>query len=386
MAGWTLPDTSLLEAAFAENFALRGEIGAACSVWIDGREALHLAGGRTAREPDAPAWTAETLAPVWSATKGPAALTLLHILREAGLDPDAPVRAVWPELGASVTFGEMLSHQAGLAALDDPPSVLDHPAVAAALARQTPAWPPGARHGYHPRTFGPLVEECVRRLTGGRTAGEAWRERVAGPIGADFWIGLPASEHFRVARVYPGKVRPPPPEEEEFHKAAGTPGTPTRRAFSSPAGLHAVAEMNRPEAWTAGLAAFGGVGSARGLAAVYSAAALSGEIPAVPAELTAWLSARLVNGLDATLLVPTAFSAGCMMDPLDESGAKLRRHFGSSLTAFGHPGAGGSHAFADPERRLSFAYVMNQMEQGVLPNEKCLSLIRALEASLLPPG
>ncbi|RYD35915.1 MAG: class A beta-lactamase-related serine hydrolase, partial [Verrucomicrobiaceae bacterium] len=207
------PDFTGVQAVFAENFARRGEIGAGISVWRHGREILSLAGGTLTKEGTEP-WTAGTLAPVWSATKGPSALTLLLVLHEAGLTPDASVRPVWPELTLPVTFGELLSHQAGLCALDTKPSVFDHPSVALALAAQTPAWQPGSAHGYHPRTFGFLADECVRRLTGGQTLAAVWRERIAGPLSLDFWMDGPPEEAFpRVARLYPGKQKPPVPEE-----------------------------------------------------------------------------------------------------------------------------------------------------------------------------
>ncbi|MES2706894.1 MAG: serine hydrolase domain-containing protein [Verrucomicrobiota bacterium] len=376
------PDFTSTRAVFEENFARRGEIGAGISVWRHGREILNLSGGTLTREgPDL--WTSGTVVPVWSATKGPAALTLLLTLHEAGLSPDAPVRPVWPQLALPVTFGELLSHQAGLCALDTKPSVFDHAAVAAALQAQTPVWTPGGAHGYHPRTFGFLADECVRRLTGGQTLAAAWRERIAAPLALDFWIDGPPDDALpRVARLYPGKLKPPVPEEAEFFTAMADPASLTRRSFASPAGLHAVAELNQPAAWRAGLAAFGGVGSARALAEFYNILACGGvreNRQVIPAEVVAWAGTRLVSGPDRVLRLPSSFSAGFMMDPLDpHTGGKLRTRFGSSPGAFGHPGAGGSQAFADPARGLSFAYVMNQMEQGVLPNAKSLLAVQSV--------
>ncbi len=370
-----------IEREFARNFEERGEVGASVSVWREGREIVSLhRGSRTKEEIDT--WNEDTLVPVWSASKGPAALAFLLVLHGAGIPLDEPVQSVWPELRARVSFGGMLSHQAGLPALEERPSVFDHAAVAAALAGQEPAWEPGTAHGYHPRTFGFLLEECARRITGGQGIGAVLRERVTGPLDADFWIGLPAAEHHRVARVYPGKLKTGHTGgEAAFFQAFAAPDTLTRRAFASPAGLHAISDMNQPAAWTAALPAFGGVGSARGLGKIYALLAAGGMWEGrelVPPEVVARLSTRLVNGMDQVFLLPSAFSAGCMMDPLAADGTKLRRHFGTSLRAFGHPGAGGSHAFADPETGLSFAYVMNQMEQGVLPNEKSLSMVAAL--------
>jgi CubicO group peptidase (beta-lactamase class C family) len=370
-----------VEEEFARNFAECGEVGASVSIWRHGKEILSLhRGSRTKEEIDT--WNADTLVPVWSASKGPSALALLLLLHEAGIALQDPVQRVWPEMRAGFTFGQMLSHQAGLAALDGRPSVFDHTAVAEALAHQEPSWEPGTAHGYHPRTFGFLLEECARRIAGGRGIGAVLRERVTGRINADFWIGLPASEHHRVARIYPGKLKDNSKSAEAaFFAAFALPDSLTRRAFASPAGLHAVADMNQPSAWTAALPAFGGVGSARGLGKIYALLAAGGvwegrEIvqPAVIEQLTT----MLVNGADRVLLIPTAFSAGCMMDPMAESGEKLRSHFGISKRAFGHPGAGGSHAFADPESGIAFAYVMNQMEQGVMPNAKSLRMVQAL--------
>ena len=370
---------------FHENFTQRGEVGAALSVWRHGVEILHLSGGTLTKDGGAP-WTPETLVPVYSATKGPAALTLLLTLHEARLPLDAPVRSLWPQLKLPLTFGELLSHQAGLPALDHPPSVYDHPAVVRALEQQATAWTPGTAHGYHPRTFGFLLDECVRRLTGGITLGQVWRDRIAAPLALDFWIGgLPESRYPEIARLYPGRPKPPHPDETGFFQAMADPASLTRRAFQSPAGLHAVAEMNQPPAWQAALPAFGGVGSARALGKFYAILANHGvwqDQQIIPEEILPALTTPLTSGHDLVLQLPTRFSAGFMMDPLAPDGTKLRSRFGPSLTAFGHPGAGGSHAFADPETGLAFAYVMNQMEPGVLPNEKSLSLLEAVLAAL----
>lgn len=359
-----------VEAAFAAN--LPAELGAAVAICIDGEEILSLAGGHTTRD-RAREWTPATLAPVYSATKGPASACVLLALHEHGLDPDTSVARLWPKMPAHLSIAELLSHQGGLAALDIAADVSDHAAVVTALENQEPAWGP-PEHGYHPRTFGYLADELVRRITGAPTLGRYWHESIARPHRIDFWIGLPESEHDRVATLVPGRPDTAP-GEEEFYRAFNTTGSEVRRAFLSPRGLHSVAEMNQAKAWMAGLPGFGGVGSAAGLARFYGLLAC-GKI--LPEPALAWARHRLVNGPDRILRMPTAFSRGFMLDPLDDKGNKLRQHFGTGHDAFGHPGAGGSHAFADPARRLGFAYVMNQMALGVLPHARALRLVAAL--------
>jgi CubicO group peptidase (beta-lactamase class C family) len=364
-----------LDAAFRENFKHRGELGAAVAVWKDGVECVSLCGGRISRGGSAADWTNDTLVPVWSTGKGPAAATLLVALDNAGLDLQTSVRKVWPELGVGVTFGQLLTHQAGLAALDDPVSVWDYHAVIHALERQPPNWPPATAHGYHPRTAGFLWDECVRRLASGKTLGETWRNTIAGPLGIDVWIGLPASEFSRVAAVHPGKSSSRP-GEEGFLRAFADPHSLTRRAFSSPFGLSAISEMNAPKVWSAGFPAIGAIASARGLAKFYGILANGGG-GVISGKVLEWMETAVVDGSDRVLCLPTAFSAGFQKDPLGAAGRKLRHHYGPSARAFGHPGAGGSVAFADPDRRLGFAYVMNLVEPGVMPNARARALVEA---------
>jgi CubicO group peptidase (beta-lactamase class C family) len=364
-----------LLSVFEENFRSRGELGASVSVWWRGEEILSHAQGWCEKE-QTRLWTADTLVPVYSATKGPSSATLLLVLDERGLGPETPVREVWPAFPiAEATFAHLLSHQCGLAALDQKPVVWDHAGVVAALEAQAPAWRPGQGHGYHPRTFGALVDEPVRRLTG-KPLGEVWYEKIAGPLGLEFWIGLPESEWPRVARLYPGKAAA---EDMQggFYREFNTEGSLVRRAFDSPRGLRSVQEMNDSQAWSAGLAAMGGVGTASALAKFYQAAIGAIESPLTENVRQALAQVR-VSGEDKVLVQPTAFSCGCQLDPLDASGNKLRQLYGPSLQAFGHPGAGGSHALGDPDSGISFAYVMNQMELSVLPGRKSVGMVEAL--------
>jgi len=362
---------------FEENFARYGELGAAVSIWQDGRSVLELHGGFRDARREQP-WTGDTIVLFWSATKGLGSACLLHVLQERSIGLERRVAEFWPEFAQAgkgrITLAQLLSHQAGLAAFDEPAEVTDHIAVVRALERQTPLWPPGTEHGYHARTFGFLLDELVRRIDG-RTLGDYWREIFAGPLGLDIWIGLPPEENARVATIYAAKTSGSP--TDPFYRALTTPGTLQRRVFTSPHGLHAVSAMNETENRARSFVSFGGIGSAAALAKFYGLLANGGELGGrrfFTGETVAQMTTTLALGVDRIFGIPTAFSAGFMKDPPDAS----RRMFGPSPLAFGHPGAGGSHAFADPENNLAFAYVMNQMEQQILPNDKSLRLVDAL--------
>jgi CubicO group peptidase (beta-lactamase class C family) len=192
----------------------------------------------------------------------------------------------------------------------------------------------------------------------------------------DFWIGLPESEWPRVARLYPGKASKDD-LADAFYQQLTTAGTFTRRAFASPRGLHAIHEMNESRAWAAGLPALGGVGTASAIAKFYQAAIGAIDSPLSSAVRLALASIQS-SGEDRVLLRPTVFTCGAQQDPRDESGVKIRQIYGSSDSAFGHPGAGGSHGLGDPETGISFAYVMNQMDLSVMPGAKCMEMVGAL--------
>jgi len=375
-------DFGRIQTLFRENFTQHGELGAALSIWQDGREIISLARGSRDRDQKV-LWTATTPVLVWSATKGPAVACVLHAMQTHGIPLSTPVSAVWPEFAEHgkerVTLGEALSHQSGVSALDRPVPVTDHPAVAAAIAAQRPHWSPGTAHGYGPRLFGFLLDELVRRIAG-KPLSEYWREVFAVPLGLDFWMGVVPEMVEKVAPIFPPKSAPP---KDRFYTAFVTPGSFTLRSFASPEGLGSVAAMNAPVGRMASLPGFGGIGSAAALGRFYAmlanGGAMNGHTFFRPQTLD-WMTTTLAQGDDRVLLTETAFSAGFMRDPVSPDGTKLRSIFGPSLSAFGHPGAGGSHAFADPENGIAFAYVMNQMEPGVLPGPKALRFVDAIYA------
>jgi len=376
-------DLEKIYGLFAENFTLYGDLGASLSIWQDQKEVVRLGQGFEDRQ-QTRAWSAETRVLVWSATKSLSVGTVLACLEAEGITLDRRVADIWPEFAEAgkkeVTLAQLLSHQAGLAGVSGKAvSVFDHAAVVEALAHQEPLWPPGTRHGYHPRTFGFLLDELVRRLTR-RTLGEMWRLLFAEPLQLDLWIGLPAELVETVAPVYPARNVGGLPDNA-FWKAMADPNSLTRLAFTTPEGLGSVASMNTPPARLASLPALNGIGTASALGKWYALLATGGEWEGeryFQPETLASMSRSLASGFDSVTQEVSAFSAGMMLDPLDENGNKIRSLYGPSLRAFGHPGAGGSHAFADPENRIAFAYVMNQLELGIFPNAKSLRIVEAI--------
>src|SRR5438034_8575781 len=367
-----------LKPLFRENFEKFGELGAAVSVWKNGKPIVDLCGGFRDRRREK-SWAADTLVLVWSATKGIGSACLLHALQEHKIEISQRVAEFWPEFAQAgkekITLAQLLSHQAGLCALDRRVDVLDYEAVIRALEAQKPLWPPGTAHGYHARTFGFLLEELVRRIAG-KTLSDYWQENFARPLALDFWIGLPEEENSRVATIYAAKSGKPL-EPAQFYRDLVTPSTLARKTFTSPYGLNVISKMNDPHIRAQPIVSFGGIGSASALAKFYSMLANGGELDGqtfFSPKTIQWMTTTLSDGIDRVFQIPTAFSAGFMKDSRDAA----RRMFGPSATSFGHPGAGGSHAFADPENKIAFAYVMNQMEQSVLPNEKSLRLVDAI--------
>src|SRR5215471_21663218 len=221
-----------LEPVFKENFETFGELGAAISVWQNGKPILDLHGGfRDARRERV--WSEDTIVLIWSATKGLGSACLLHVLQEHKIDIKRRAEEFWPEFGQAgkeeITLAQLVSHQAGLAALDRKVDILDCPAVLDALERQEPNWPPGSAHGYHARTFGFLLDELVCRVAG-VTLAEYWQKTFAEPLGLDLWIGLPEKENSRVATMYAAKSGNPP-EPKQFYVDLVTPGTLARKTF-----------------------------------------------------------------------------------------------------------------------------------------------------------
>ena len=375
-----------LQDAFEANFTKGLETGAAVCVYRRGEEVAHFFGG-FADAAGTREWCGDTRVLVWSATKAPSSACLLHALQERGEGPDLKVAEIWPEFAGGgkgeVTVRAVMSHSAGLCALDEPvPGIMDREDVVRALERQIPLAEAGRGPAYSPRVYGFFLDEMVRRLSGGDGVGDYWRRVFAEPMGLDFWIGLPEGGDGCVADIIPPRAGMPIGEEDaEFLREFSDAGSLVRRAFSSPRGLGAVSAMNTAEARRACLPAMGGIGTARSLARFYAMLAAGGawgDRVFLREETMRWITQRSVQEFDRVLRRPMAFSCGFSLDPLDANGRKIRQSFGPEPSAFGHAGAGGSVAFADARNGIAFAYVMNRMEPGVLPGERCRALVDAV--------
>jgi CubicO group peptidase (beta-lactamase class C family) len=380
--------------AFAANFAEHGDLGAGVAVYVDGELVVDLVGGETDEAGHGP-YPADALQLVFSTTKGAAAMCA-HLLAQRGeLDLDAKVVDLWPEYGQAgkdtTTVAMFLDHQAGVPVVDDPPSLEDVLAIepiVEALAAQAPQWEPGTAHGYHALTYGWLVGEIVRRVDG-RSLGRFFADEIAGPLGIDFWIGLPDDQQDRVVPLVaarpsaddfdPARLDPEiQPLLQELATAYLDPQSVTNRAlmldgrFLLGGGRLA---WNLPEVRASEIPAANGVTNARSLAKLY--AACVGEVDGVRLLDQGTVERAIEeksSGRDQVLVVPTRFGLGFM----------LTSTFSPLLgdRSFGHPGAGGSLGFGDLDHRVGFGYVMNRMSTGLSNDPRTRGLIDALRGCL----
>jgi len=361
-----------LTSTFAEIIEETSQGGASLSLWQKGTCLLSLQGGEAS--PGSP-WTNKTPCLIWSASKGVAAACVLHALQEKEIPLETRVSALWPEFAAAgkekITLAELLSHRAGLAAIEQKGlSITDHEAVAEALASQAPNWnlrEADGRHGYGARTFGFLLDEIVRRVTG-ETLTVYWERGLRKRLGLDLWFGLPEALLDDAATIIAPRT---PPSPGPFTKAFGDPSSLTRRALSEPnsnMGALTPTVMNTPEMRIASIPSLGAIGTADALASFY--ALLSSPNDFFTPATQSLMSYTLTKGEDLTLLDQTAFSAGFMTNDYGV--------YGPSSSAFGHPGAGGSLAFADPELGIGFAFIPSAMNPGALPGPRTQKLVRAL--------
>ncbi len=357
---------------FARNFAERGEVGAAVCVVLDGATVVDLAGG-WAVEPARVPWRHDTLVDFYSVGKAFVALLALQLVDEGRLGLDDPIAAVWPEFAAGgkegATLRHALCHRAGVPAIRTPladDDLWDWGTMAGALAATEPWWEPGTRHAYHTNTYGHLIGEVVRRVSG-----ETCRDRLAavvGPLDADVHVGVPPGEQHRCADVLFAAPGPPAALDDSLEGDA----LMEMLSYFNPPGFSSMGVVNTPQWRGAEVPSTNGHGSARGVARLYAALLEPGRL--LSADLLAEATSAQSSGYCPILHEDVTFGLG--FKP-----TVPRRPFGPNPGSFGHFGTGGAVGFADPVGGVAFGYVMNH----VVPrwqSTRNRSLMAALYASL----
>jgi CubicO group peptidase (beta-lactamase class C family) len=371
------PRFQRVQDALAESFTRFGETGASLALTLDNRPVVDLQAGHVDTARTKP-WKPDTIANVYSTTKGMTAICALRLVDQGRLDLDAPVAKYWPEFAQAgketLKVRWLLSHRAGLPAVAKPlapEAMYEWETMTTALAEQKPWWEPGTKHGYHAVTYGWLVGEVVRRITG-KSLGTYFRDEVAGPLGADFHIGLGPEHDARVADLIP----PPPPTPDQTDLLSlimNEPESMLAKTFTNP--LVQIHEVNS-RAWRgAEIPAANGHTNAHALARVYGALACGGVAAGVrvlsPAVIELGYTEQS-DGMDEVLPLHTRIGLGFFLSTPTEK-------LGPNPRSFGHGGMGGSLGFADPDTGLGFGYVMNEMHSGLwLIDPRPAALIEAV--------
>ena len=350
------------------------EVGARCCALHQGEIVGDIWGGCKSPEMTT-LWQSDTLINVYSTTKGMASLAIAILFDEGLIDYDEKVVAYWPEFGAEgkqdVTVGQLLSHQAGLCGVEmklEVADLYDFDKMVNLLAAQKPLWEPGTAVGYHAITWGYFPGELVRRITG-KTLGQYFREKVAEPLGADFYIGLPDSEMSRCGTLIgPNRARKKPrmteaPKMSDLYPISlQNPSIAPYRDASS-------------DVWRrAEIAAANGQANARGIARIYAALAngglLNGTKIISPEAIAESRKLEVDGEMDLVVGVPVRRARGFMLN--------IEGAYGPFNDSFGHGGAGGSSGFADPHNNVGFGYAMNQMQADAAATPRSMKLVECL--------
>ncbi len=360
--------------AFQENFAQRGEVGANVCLYLDGKPVVDLWGGYCDSERTRP-WNEDTIVCMMSVAKGMTALCLWLLIDRGEVKLDAPVATYWPEFGCNgketITVKQVLGHMAGVYYFDigEAGNCLDWDAAIHGLEQQTPLYTPGSIGGYHSATYGHLVGEIVRRVSG-RSPGTFFRQEIAVPLGLDYWIGLPETELDRVAPTFEA-------EDDDSMAFLADPEGKQGRQFAD---MPPVPDLfNTREFRMTEFPSANGHGNGRAMARLFGALACGGELDGV----------RLLQAQSITAATEEQWNGPCWMFdmPMRVSLGFLHRRednfpIGPSDAAFSTAGAGGSIGFADPQARLGFGYSPNfRCGFGGL-GERCEALIQATCACL----
>jgi CubicO group peptidase (beta-lactamase class C family) len=369
---------------FEANFRERGDLGAACAIYVNGRLVVDLWGGiadtRSARP-----WTEDTAAVIFSCSKGILAICAYVLVQDGRLDLDAPVSRYWPEFAQhgkeTTTVRWLLSHRAGLPALDRDltrPEVLAWEPVIRAIEAQSPLWAPGTAHSYHALTYGWLVGEVIRRITGSRP-GVFFRKALGDPLRLNTWIGVPASARESVAWM-----EPPLPDEDSptvrviaqhLAEPIAMRNLDMGGAFGFPL-ENGIVAFNDPEIQAAEVPAANGVSTPRSLARLYAGCVSEIDGPTILSRSSIDDAIRVQSSGQQRFGPPDAgqrWGTGFMLDS-----PPARPLLGTR--SFGHDGAGGQLAFADDEFGVGFAYLSNQM--GGLVDFRAIELTAALKECL----
>jgi CubicO group peptidase (beta-lactamase class C family) len=367
------PSFEAVRRAFVDNFAERGEVGAAVCVTCGGETVVDLVGGWRDAARTEP-WTASTITGFYSVGKALLGLLLLRLVDDGRIGLDDPIASVWPEFAAEgkggATIRHALCHRAGVPAIrerltDD--DLLDWQRMTSALAATEPWWTPGERHAYHTNTFGHLVGELVHRV-GGSMPGDALRA-LAGPLGADVWFGVPLEEQPRCAEVLWAPSQPIP--TFDLDRLSGDVLLNALAHFNPP-GYSSVGLANTPEWRLTQIGSTSGHGSAAGVARIYTELAVPDRL--LSQDLLREATRAQSTGPCPILGEDVTFGLG--FDP-----TTTRRPLGPNPRSFGHFGTGGALGFADPDAEVGFGYVMNHVIPRWQSNRN-RALIDAVYASL----
>ena len=379
VGGFVAPGWEPVKAAFEKNFELGEELGASTAVYHRGAKVVDVWGGSFDLSGDRP-YDDSTLQLMFSTTKGIVSIAVAMCVERGLIDYDEKVATYWPEFAAhgkgGATVAQLLSHQCGLIAPDGPVTMadaLDWKTITAMLADTRPDWPIGSGHGYHALTFGWLAGELIRR-TDGRSPGQFLADEIAGPLGVELWIGLPERMASRVSPIIgrPMNEDNPDPIIKAMIEMFLGPDTRGGRALFLNGAFRVDDAFNQPDVHAAEIPAANGIGTAAALAKMY--AATMGPVDGVrllhddvldQARTTITPSGEP----DLCLIMPTTFGMGFMTHGM------FTPYCGPG--SFGHSGAGGSNAFAQPERQLAVGYVMNKMAANLAADARAQRITTA---------
>ena len=366
--------------AFSAALAGKRDMGAALCVYLDGQPVVDLWAGTADARTGAP-WTRETVNVLFSCTKGLMSIVAAQLVEAGQLEYDAPVAHYWPAFEqagkAETKVRHLLSHRAGLSALRvrlTTEDILDWESMIRVLEEQEPLWPPGQGHAYHALTHGWLVGEVIRRVSG-KSPGRQFADAVAGPLNADAWIGLPRSGNARVSYLTVGDSlarQVAADGEESWGALATTLGGALPGALAGPDD-----GFNDPRLWQAEIPGAGGIADARSLARIWSATVCQTAGVRLLDEQSVIRATQPESEGEPVFPVPPPWSRWGMGFQLD---SPARRYL--TARGFGHDGAGGQVAFAEPELRLGFAFVTSLMEGN--GDNRATSIIDALRSVVAP--